>query len=208
MKRRASGAPREERTVDGLLLPALGGEEREVSVLFADLQGFTAFSERHSPSDVLAMLNSYWAQTVPVVLGEHGGMIERFAGDAIMVVFNAAADQPDHALRAARAGLALQQAAAGVAQGRPDWPTFRVGVNTGPAIVGNVGTEEQRSFTAIGDTTNLAARLQTTAEPGQVVLGEATHVAVRDRVQAEPIGELELKGKTAPVGAYRLIALR
>jgi adenylate cyclase len=187
---------------------ALGGEEREVSVLFADLQGFTAFSERHSPSDVLAMLNAYWAQTVPVVLGEHGGMIERFAGDAIMVVFNAAADQPDHALRAARAGLELQRAAAGVGQGRPDWPTFRVGINTGPAIVGNVGTEEQRSFTAIGDTTNLAARLQTAAEPGQVVVGEATYEEILELAQAEPIGELELKGKAAPVTAYRLIGLR
>jgi adenylate cyclase len=220
--RRAAG---EVEAVEGLLQPylspqlaarlreepeaaALGGEEREVSVLFADLQGFTAFSERHSPSDVLAMLNAYWAQTVPVVLGEHGGMIERFAGDAIMVVFNAAADQPDHALRAARGGLALQRAAEGVGQRRPDWPTFRVGINTGPAIVGNVGTEEQRSFTAIGDTTNLAARLQTAAEPGQVVLGQASFDAVREQVQAEPIGELELKGKSAPVTAYRLTGLR
>ena len=154
------------------------------------------------------MLNAYWAQTVPVVLGEHGGMIERFAGDAIMVVFNAAADQPDHALRAARAGLALQRAAAGVGQGRPDWPTFRVGINTGSSIVGNVGTEEQRSFTAIGDTTNLAARLQTAAEPGQVVLGQASYDAVREQVEAKPIGELQLKGKSAPLAAYRLTGLR
>ena len=185
---------------------ALGGEEREVSVLFADLQGFTAFSERHAPTDVLAMLNAYWARAVPVVLDQHRGMIERFAGDAIMVVFNAAADQPDHALRAARAALALQQAAAGV--GGDDWPTFRVGVNTGPAIVGNVGTEEQRSFTAIGDTTNLAARLQTAAEPGQVVLGETTYEAVREHADAEAIGRLDVKGKSAPVTAYRLIDLR
>jgi adenylate cyclase len=186
----------------------LGGEEREVSVLFADLQGFTAFSERHSPAEVLAMLNAYWAQTVPVVLGEHGGMIERFAGDAIMVVFNAAADQPDHALRAARAALDLQSAAGGVTQGREDWPSFRVGINTGPAIVGNVGTEEQRSFTAIGDTTNLAARLQTAAEPREVVVGQATYAEIRAEFETEPIGELELKGKAARVAAYRLIGLR
>jgi len=186
----------------------LGGEEREVSVLFADLQGFTAFSESRSPSDVLAMLNSYWAHTVPVVLGEHGGMIERFAGDAIMVVFNAAADQPDHALRATRAALALQRAADGVVHGRAEWPRFRVGINTGPAIVGNVGTAEHRSFTAIGDTTNLAARLQTAAEPGEVVIGQATHDATCEEVAAEPIGELDVKGKAAPVTAYRLIALR
>ena len=217
--RRAAG---EVEAVEGLLQPylspqlaarlreepataELGGEEREVSVLFADLQDFTSFSERHSPADVLAMLNSYWARVVPVVLGRHGGMIERFAGDAIMVVFNAAADQPDHALRAARAALDLQHAAADVAD---DWPRFRVGVNTGPAIVGNVGTEEQRSFTAIGDTTNLAARLQTVAAPGQVVLGEPTYEAIRENAQAEPTGELDVKGKAAPVAAYILIALR
>jgi adenylate cyclase len=220
--RRAAG---EVEAVQGLLQPylspqlaarlreepktaALGGEEREVSVLFADLQGFTAFSERHSPAEVLEMLNSYWAQTVPVVLGEHGGMIEHFEGDGIMVVFNAAADQPDHALRAARAGLALQRAAGEVHEGRGDWPRFRVSINTGPAIVGNVGTEEQRSFTAIGDTTNLAARLQTAAEPGEVVLGGATYDAVRASAEAQPIGELELKGKSAPVTAYRLVQLR
>ncbi|HEV2902085.1 MAG TPA: adenylate/guanylate cyclase domain-containing protein [Gaiellaceae bacterium] len=186
---------------------ALGGEEREVSVLFADLQGFTAFSEGHSPAEVLAMLNAYWAKTVPIVLDEHGGMIERFAGDAIMVVFNAAADQPDHALRAARAGLGLQEAAGRVSQ-NGDWPRFRVGINTGPAIVGNVGTEEQRSFTAIGDTTNLAARLQTAAEPGQVVLGGTTYEAVGESVEAHRLGELDLKGKSAPVTAYVLTALR
>ena len=185
-----------------------GGEERVVSVLFADLQGFTEFSERHSPADVLAMLNAYWAMTVPIVLDQHGGMIERFAGDAIMVVFNAAADQPDHAVRAARAGLALQEAAGRVTEGNGDWPRFRVGINTGPAIVGNVGTEEQRSFTAIGDTTNLASRLQTAAEPGQVVVGQATYEAVAARAEAKPIDDLDLKGKSAPVTAYTLTSLR
>jgi adenylate cyclase len=185
----------------------LGGDERDVSVLFADLQGFTAFSERHAPSEVLAMLNEYWEKTVPVVLGEHGGMIERFAGDAIMVVFNAAADQPDHPLRAARAGLALQAAAEQLAAREPGRPRSRVGINTGPAIVGNVGTAEQRSFTAIGDTTNLASRLQTHAEPGQVVIGKATYSALEDGARVEPLGEIEVKGKAAPVAAYVLISL-
>jgi adenylate cyclase len=185
----------------------LGGEEREVTVLFADLQGFTAFSERHTPSEVLAMLNAYWAKTVPVMLGEHGGMIERFAGDAIMVVFNAAVDQPDHPLRAARSALALQRAAEDLAAKKPERPRFRVGINTGPAIVGNVGTAEQRSFTAIGDTTNLASRLQTHAEPGQVVIGETTFSAISDHAHAEPLGELEVKGKAEPVAAYVLTGL-
>jgi adenylate cyclase len=134
--------------------------------------------------------------------------VEEVEGLLIMVVFNAAADQPDHAHRAAAAGLALQRAAAELAAADPTRPRFRVGINTGPAIVGNVGTAEQRSFTAIGDTTNLAARLQTYADPGQVVVGETTHQAICDQAHTEPLGDLELKGKSAPVMAYLLLDLR
>ena len=184
----------------------LGGEERDVSVLFADLQGFTAFSERSTPPEVVAMLNAYWAQVVPVVAAEDG-MIERFAGDAVMVVFNAAADQPDHALRAARAALAFADASEAVAAGRPDWPRFRVGVNSGPAVIGNVGAAEQHSFTAIGDTTNLAARLQAAAEPGRVVIGSATHAALVGQAVVEPLAPLDLKGKSEPVEAFVLVEL-
>jgi class 3 adenylate cyclase len=185
---------------------ALGGEEREVSVLFADLQGFTAFSERSTPPEVIAMLNAYWAQVVPVVAAEDG-LIERFAGDAVMVVFNAAADQADHALRAARAALAFADASEAVAKGRPGWPRFRVGVNSGPALVGNVGAAEQQSFTAIGDTTNLAARLQAVAEPGRVVVGSATRAALAGVGVFEPLDPLALKGKAEPVEAFVLVEL-
>ena len=184
----------------------LGGEQREVSVLFADLQGFTAFSERSSPAEVVEMLNSYWARVVPVVATEDG-MIERFAGDAVMVVFNAAVDQPDHPLRAARAALAFADVSEQVATGRPDWPRFRVGVNSGPTVIGNVGAAEQRSFTAIGDTTNLAARLQAAAQPGRVVVGAATRAALGDAAVVEPLGRLKLKGKSEPVEAFVLIEL-
>ncbi len=184
----------------------LGGEERDVSVLFADLQGFTAFSERSTPPEVIAMLNAYWAKVVPVVEAEDG-MIERFAGDAVMVVFNAAADQPDHAIRAARAALAFADASEAVAAGRPDWPRFRVGVNSGPAVIGNVGAAAQHSFTAIGDTTNLAARLQAAAEPGRVVIGSATHAALVGVAVFEPLGPLDLKGKSELVEAFVLVEL-
>ena len=181
---------------------ALGGEEREISALFADLQGFTSFSERAAPTDVIAMLNSYWGVAVPVVVREHGGLIERFAGDAVMVVFNAAGDQPDHAARAVRAALDMQRAAEAARDDRPEWPRFRAGVNTGLAVVGNVGTEEQRSFAAIGDTTNVAARLQTAAAPGQVVVSRATADALPPGLEVDELGALELKGKAAPVDAY------
>ena len=148
----------------------LGGEEREVSVLFADLAGFTGFSEDRPASEVVEMLNRYWAAAVPAVL-EEGGLIDRFAGDAIIVVFNAVTEQPDHAVRAARAALAIRSEADRLAADHSSWPRFRIAVNTGPAMVGNVGADLQRSFTVIGDTINLAARLQATAPPGEVSSG-------------------------------------
>jgi class 3 adenylate cyclase len=147
------------------------------------------------------MLNAYWAVTVPVVVREHGGLIERFAGDAVMVVFNASGDQPDHARRAVAAALGMQRATDAARHERTDWPQFRAGVNTGHAVVGNVGTEEQRSFAAIGDTINLAARLQAAAAPGQVVVSRSTADELPAGAEFEELGPLELKGKSAPVEA-------
>jgi class 3 adenylate cyclase len=133
---------------------------------------------------------------------EHAGLIERFAGDAVMVVFNAAGDQPDHAPRAVAAAFGMQHATEAARHGRADWPRFRAGVNTGTAVVGNVGSEEQRSFAAIGDTTNLAARLQAVAGPGQVVVSQTTADALPDGTGLDPLGPLELKGKASRVDAY------
>jgi class 3 adenylate cyclase len=185
----------------------LGGAIVEVTVLFADLQGFTSFAEASSPEAVVAMLNEYYGMAVPLVLGE-GGTVVQFVGDALMAVFNAPVRQPDHALRAARAALALQRAVERVAADRPGWPHFRVGINTGPALVGNIGSPEIRNFTAIGDTTNLAARLETAARPGQVVIGEATYRQIREVAAVEPLGSLTVKGKREPVRAYSLTGLR
>ena len=109
----------------------LGGREGDVTALFADLAGFTAFSEGKAASDVIEMLNRYWEGVVPVVVEAEGGVIERFAGDAVMAVFNALDDQPDHALRGARAALAMQAFTQATATEHPDWPRFRIGVNTG-----------------------------------------------------------------------------
>jgi adenylate cyclase len=121
----------------------LGGQEIIVSVLFADLVGFTTFSEQRPASEVIGMLNAYWSATVPVIGTREGGLIERFAGDAAMVVFNALGDQPDHSMRAVRAAFALQAETERIGAEHPQWPRFRVGVNTGPAVIGNVGVDEQ-----------------------------------------------------------------
>jgi adenylate cyclase len=181
-------------------------EERTVSVLFADLAGFTAFSEAHEPTEVIAMLNEFWAASVPVI-DRAQGAIEHFAGDGILVLFNAVADQPDHAARAVRCGVELVASADRVAEARPGWPRFRVGVHTGPAVVGTVGSAGRRSFATIGDTTNLGSRLMSAGEPGQVVISAATRTDVTTLIdagelEARSLGSLTLKGKRDPVDAW------
>jgi class 3 adenylate cyclase len=183
----------------------LGGEAVEVTVLFADLQDFTPFSERTSPADVVAMLNAAFSAAVPTIFAE-GGTIIQFAGDAVVAVFNAPVRQRDHAVRAARAALALQASTAR-SPAAADAPRFRVGLNTGPALVGNIGSAELRNFVAIGDTTNLAARLQSFAAPGTVVIGERTRNMLGDAAHVRDLGEPQLKGKSAVGRIYELVDL-
>ena len=184
----------------------LGGEVADVSILFADLQGFTPFSERTPAPEVVALLNRVFGAAVPAVFAE-GGTIVQFMGDALMAVFNAPLRQPDHALRACRAGLALQRSM-GTIERAADEPRFRVGINSGPALVGNVGSAELHNFLAIGDTTNVAARLQSFAMAGTVVLGDRTYALVRDDVEVRSLGTPDLKGKSIATNVYELIAIR
>ena len=181
----------------------LGGQEREVSVLFADLTAFTTFSERHAATEVIAMLNDYWAAVVPGI-DAAGGEIEQFAGDAVMAAFNVEGDQPDHAQRATRAALAIIDAGRGVLAAHPDWPAFRVGVSTGPAVVGNVGTRGRRSFAVIGDTTNTAARLMSVAAPGEVLVTGATWRLLGEAWGGQPLGPVSIKGRRQPVEIWRI----
>ena len=197
---------REERFSD-LYLEGTAGAVKDVSVLFADLQGFTSFSERADPAEVARMLNEYFQKTVPLVVREHDGEIDKLIGDAIMVTFNTRSDQPDHALKAVRAGLAIQQATENVARGHPEWPRFRVGVNSGKAMVAVVGTEGKREYTTVGDTVNLASRLEGQAKAGQVVIGAETYRALPDGTKVEPLGGVRVKGKEAPIEAYVVVEL-
>ncbi len=180
-------------------LAELGGVEREASVLFADLVGFTPFTERRPATEVIEMLNRYWEAIVPIVVEREGGYIERFAGDAILALFNALEDQPDHALRAVLTATAIVESSERLRAGRDDWPRFRVGVNSGRVVIGNVGGNLQQSFSVVGDVANVAARLQTLAPPGRIALGSATVSAVRASVSLEPIGPITLKGKEDPI---------
>ncbi|MFC4014727.1 adenylate/guanylate cyclase domain-containing protein [Nonomuraea purpurea] len=192
---------------------ALGGELKELTALFADLKGFTTFSEQVTPGEIVEMLNRYHTAAVPCIL-DNGGTIVQFVGDALLALFNAPATQAGHARAACRAALDMQRAAAEVAEEmawkRVDdvqWPTFRVGVNTGPALVGNIGSPELRGFNAMGDCVNVAARLQGIAEPGTVVIGDTTLKQLGRGVSVTPLGRLNLKGKEELVPAYVLTEL-
>jgi adenylate cyclase len=180
---------------------------REVSVLFADLQGFTSFSEKTAPAQVGAMLNGYFRRLVPLLEAE-GGVVHQIVGDAVMVIFNQTGDQPDHAARAARTALVFQAAAAEIAKDHPEWPRFRAGVNSGEVLAGVVGGPTgHRKHGVVGDTVNLAARLEAAAPVGKVVVGAETAAALPPGAVLERLPALEVKGKEEPVVAYVLQSL-
>src|SRR5262245_26439539 len=168
-------------------------ERRLVSVLFADLVGFTPYTEARDSEDVRETLDRYFA-TAREAVGRHGGTIEKFIGDAVMAVWGAPVAREDDAERAVRAALELVDGvqALGI--------NARAGVLTGEAVV-RVGAEGEGMV--VGDAVNTAARLQSAAEPGSVVVGEGTFRAASRAIAFEPVGELTLKGKGAPVAAWK-----
>lgn len=176
----------------------------EVTVLFADLTGFTAFTESVAhPEKVVALLNSFFSAAVPVLRAE-GGTVDKFVGDALMAVFNSPVLQPDHALRAVRAAHAMNAAVTELGQNEIQ---FRMGINTGTALVGNIGSEDLRNFTVIGDAVNVASRLESLANPGEIVVGATTAALIRHVAVLEALGSLSVKGRSEPVEAYRLVSL-
>jgi class 3 adenylate cyclase len=186
---------------------ALGGAVVDMTTMFADLRGFTTFSERSTPEEIVFALNKIFGVATPCILRE-GGTILQFVGDAIMAAFNAPVRQPDHALRAARAALEMQRSLDGVAHEFPEFPRFRVGINTGRALIGNIGSDQQRSYNVMGDAVNVAARLESIAQPGQVLIGGSTYELIRDVAVARRIGEIEVKGRDKLVETYVLEDLR
>jgi adenylate cyclase len=196
---------REER-FSALYTRETAGGKREVSVVFADLAGFTAFSEGRDPMQVSEMLNAYFERAIPPVVEEHGGDVERLMGDALMVTFNARGDQPDHAKRAAAAALAIRDATAIVAAENPGWPRFRVGVNSGDALVGVLGASGGRSYTVIGDAVNSASRLESAAPVGEVAIS-ATTLRALSGASTRALGAIEVKGRKERLDAYVLDSL-
>jgi class 3 adenylate cyclase len=153
------------------------------------------------------MLSGYYGMATPLVSEVFGGEVEKFIGDALMATFNTRGDQPDHAARAARAALELQRRMRGVAERHPEWPRLRVGVNTGEALVRELGGPGHVAYAVVGDAINTASRLQTQAPVGGVLIGAETYRRLGTVADAEPRPGLVVKGKRARVDAYVLHAM-
>jgi adenylate cyclase len=191
----------------GLYLATTRERIQSVSVLFSDLAGFTRFAERATPAEVATVLNTYYATAAPLITRRYGGELEKFMGDGVMATFNSRGDQPDHAVRAAGAALALQRELTAIADANPGWPRLRVGVNSGPASVREVGGDGFVAYVVVGDTVNTASRLESEAPEGGVLIGAETRRALPEDSVVEAMPGLRVKGKQEPVDAYLLRGL-
>lgn len=182
----------------------LGGERQEITVLFADIRGYTRWSENAPPEKVVEMLNHYLSVAAGVIIGWEG-TLDKFFGDGLMAIFNAPKKQADHVQRAADAAIAIQKAAHEINAELGYDLQYSVGLHVGEAVVGYIGTRYAVNYTAIGDTVNLAKRLQEAAAPGQIFLEETLVQRLADTVQVKAVGELAVKGRKQPVMTYELV---
>ncbi|MEZ6197513.1 MAG: adenylate/guanylate cyclase domain-containing protein [Planctomycetota bacterium] len=193
--------------LDGMkgLEQGMMAEQCEVSILFADLSGFTAMSEFLGALEVAAILNEIFDRMTKCIF-EAGGTLDKFMGDAVMAFFGAPLRQTDHAERAVRAGLAMQKALQELNADRPEGQNeirMRIGINSGTVVAGDIGSPDRKDYTVIGDTVNVASRLESTvAKPGQVVIGPMTYEQVQGKFTCTPLEPIPLKGKTQTVQPY------
>lgn len=187
----------------------LGGSKKEITTLFADLRGFTSFSELVEPEELVSILNKYLAAAAEAVLNE-GGTIDKFLGDAVMCWFNAPVSQPDHTFRAVRSALSLKSTIEELHRGIPTERkmAFGVGIHVGEAVLGLVGTDKRMEYTAIGDSVNTAKRIQENALPSQILISEQVYNEVKDWVIAELAEPIHAKGKRHPIQVYEVYGLR
>jgi adenylate cyclase len=183
----------------------LGGETREVTILFADMRNFTKISEQMSPESIVSMLNTHLSVIIDSVL-QNGGMVNKFAGDNIMGVWNAPEFQPEHARLAVKAAWEAQQIINALPQQDPSLPKiqFGIGINTGKALAGNVGSTGRVEYTVIGDSVNLASRICSGTTGGEVWIGPETYDQAKDYLDVEEMGPQIFKGKTEQVTVYRV----
>jgi adenylate cyclase len=187
----------------------VGGQLRDITVLFADIRGFTSFSEKQSPAELVAVLNRYLAAGAEAVLAQEG-TVDKFLGDAVMAWFNAPLPQEDHTVRAVQAALGLKSA---VEQLHAELPpeahlSFGVGIHYGEAVLGWIGNEKRLDYTAIGDSVNTAKRIQENAVKNQILISKEAYERVKDQVDAKPYAQLQVKGKSNLVDVYEVIGIK
>lgn len=185
----------------------LGGSRQDVTVLFADVRGFTGFASSHDAEASVAMLNQYLALATDEIFAQLG-TLDKFIGDAAMGVFGAPLPLPNNALAGVRAALAMRDRLAELRAASTVPVGFGIGLNSGEAIVGNIGSPQLMSYTAIGDVVNVAARLQQEARAGEILITEATRQRVAELVEVEALGPIYLKGLSAPITTYKVLGLR
>ena len=181
----------------------LHAKRQEMTVLFADIRGFTSLAEQMEPEDCVKMLNSYFCLAVDEIV-ECGGTVDKFQGDCVMATFCNVPGWPDHGLRAVKCAIRLREAVLSLRI--PQLPRHRIrlgiGVNTGVAMVARLGSNKRMDYTAIGDCVNVAHRLQSLSKPDQILISEHTQRRIGGDLNVEAIGRLRLRGRTEPIGAY------
>lgn len=182
-------------------------DEYDVSVLFADLTGFTSMTESLSPAQVVHLLNTVFERMVSAVFAQDG-TLDKYIGDAVMAVFGTPLRQEDHARRAVSAAMLMQQSLDDFNRSHADSPALRmrIGINSGRVVAGDIGSPVRRAYTVIGDAVNVASRIETdVAQPGEIVLGPATWEMVQDYFECEPLAEVQLRGKRHAIRPYRVL---
>ncbi len=187
----------------------LGGKKLEITVLFADIRGFTSFSEKQSPEQLVAVLNRYLAAGAECVLDEEG-TVDKFLGDAVMAWFNAPIPQPDHTLRAVRAALRLRDRIFKLHSVLPPEAHlgFGIGIHSGDAILGLIGTEKRLEYTAIGDSVNTTKRLQENAGRNQIVISGEAYEHVKKHIEVREMEPMTVKGKSNAIPVYEILDLK
>ncbi|HKZ68595.1 MAG TPA: adenylate/guanylate cyclase domain-containing protein, partial [Anaerolineales bacterium] len=187
----------------------LGGDRQQVTCLFADIRGFTSFSEQLDPVILLDVLNRYLGAAADAVL-LHEGTLDKFLGDAVMAIFNAPEQQPDHTMRAVRAALNMRYdiLALHEVMEQQHRLSFGIAINVGEAVVGLVGTKMRLDYTAIGDTINTTKRIQENAKAGQILLSETAYQQVKQWVEVTALEPMKVKGRVQPVQVYELQDLK
>ena len=198
-----------DRLISNPTMGALGGARQQITALFADVRGYSTLAEYTPPESLVKILNYHFDLTAQAILAEEG-TLDKFMGDAVMAFFNAPLIQPDHALRAARAALAMQRALSQELTRLPQAArlSFGIGIATGDAVVGNIGSRQLMNYTVIGDCVNLARRLQENARGGQILIDGWTCQRMQDKVQARSLGEMHVKGRSSPLPVFELVGLK